>query len=116
MLFRSGKSVESFAVPVKYTAKGTFSSNSKVANQEEFAIMMDYVQDKAKKIGREILKGNTSVNPFERQKENACEYCPYKEVCGFDEKLPGYGYRRLENYKSEELWRLMKDEMERREK
>lgn len=112
----AGKSVESFAVPVKYTAKGTFSSNSKVANQEEFAIMMDYVQDKAKKIGREILKGNTSVNPFERQKENACEYCPYKEVCGFDEKLPGYGYRRLENYKSEELWRLMKDEMERREK
>ena len=109
----AGKSVESFAVPVKYTAKGTFSSNSKVANQEEFAIMMDYVQDKAKKIGREILKGNTSVNPFERQKENACEYCPYKEVCGFDEKLPGYGYRRLENYKSEELWRLMKDEMER---
>lgn len=112
----AGKSVESFAVPVKYTAKGTFSSNSKVANQEEFAIMMDYVQDKAKKIGREILKGNTNVNPFERQKGNACEYCPYKEVCGFDEKLPGYGYRRLENYKSEELWRLMKGEMERREK
>lgn len=112
----AGKSVESFAVPVKYTAKGTFSSNSKVANQEEFAIMMDYVQDKAKKIGREILKGNTSVNPFERQKENACEYCPYKEVCGFDEKLPGYGYRRLENYKSDELWPLMKEEMERREK
>lgn len=112
----AGKSVESFAVPVKYTAKGTFSSNSKVANQEEFAIMMDYVQDKAKKIGREILKGNTNVNPFERQKENACEYCPYKEVCGFDEKLQGYGYRRLENYKSDELWPLMKEEMERREK
>lgn len=112
----AGKSVESFAVPVKYTAKGTFSSNSKVANQEEFAIMMDYVQDKAKKIGKEILKGNTSVNPFERKKENACEYCPYKEVCGFDEKLPGYGYRRLENYKSDELWQLMKEEMERREK
>lgn len=112
----AGKSVESFAVPVKYTAKGTFSGNSKVANQEEFAIMMDYVQDKAKKIGREILKGNTNVNPFERQKENACEYCPYKEVCGFDEKLPGYRYRRLENYKSDELWQLMKEEMERREK
>ena len=112
----AGKNVESFAVPVKYTAKGTFSSNSKVANQEEFSIMMDYVQDKAKKIGREILKGNTSVNPFERQKENACEYCPYKEVCGFDEKLQGYGYRRLENYKSDELWPLMKEEMERREK
>lgn len=112
----AGKSVESFAVPVKYTAKGTFSGNSKVANQEEFAIMMDYVQDKAKKIGREILKGNTNVNPFERQKENACEYCPYKEVCGFDEKLPGYEYRKLEKDKSSNLWCLMEEEMERGEK
>ena len=112
----AGKSVESFAVPVKYTAKGTFSGNSKVANQEEFAIMMDYVQDKAKKIGREILKGNTSVNPFEWKKENACEYCPYKEICGFDEKLPGYEYRKLEKDKSSNLWCLMEEEMERGEK
>lgn len=111
-----GKSVESFAVPVKYTAKGTFSSNSKVANQKEFAIMMEYVQDKAKKIGREILKGNTSVNPFEWKKENACEYCPYKEICGFDEKLPGYEYRKLEKDKSSNLWCLMEEEMERGEK
>ena len=50
-LAETGKSVESFAVPVKYTAKGTFSSNSKVANQEEFAIMMDYVQDKQNRQG-----------------------------------------------------------------
>lgn len=111
-----GKSVESFAVPVKYTAKGTFSSNSKVANQKEFAIMMEYVQDKAKKIGREILKGNTSVNPFEWKKENACEYCPYKEICGFDEKLPGYEYRKLEKDKLSNLWCLMEEEMERGEK
>ena len=111
-----GKSVESFAVPVKYTAKGTFSSNSKVANQKEFAIMMEYVQEKAKKIGREILKGNTSVNPFEWKKENACEYCPYKEICGFDEKLPGYEYRKLEKDKSSNLWCLMEEEMERGEK
>lgn len=111
-----GKSVESFAVPVKYTAKGTFSSNSKVANQKEFAIMMEYVQDKAKKIGREILKGNTSVNPFEWKKENACEYCPYKEICGFDEKLPGYEYRKLEKDKSSNLWCLMEEEMEKGEK
>lgn len=111
-----GKSVESFAVPVKYTAKGTFSSNSKVANQKEFAIMMEYVQDKAKKIGREILKGNTSVNPFEWKKENACEYCPYKEVCGFDEKIPGYEYRKLEKDKSNNLWYLMEEEVERRKK
>lgn len=104
------KSTESFAVPVKYTAKGTFSSNSKVADQEQFASMMNYVNHKAKKIGQQILDGNTEVNPFEKQKENACEYCPYRSVCGFDEKIPGYAYRRLHAYKPQEIWEKMKEE------
>ena len=65
---------------------------------------MCYVNKKAKEIGQEILNGNTDVNPFEKQKENACEYCPYRSVCGFDEKIPGYTYRRLHSYCEDEIW------------
>lgn len=107
----AGKSVESSAVPVKYTAKGTLASNSKVASQEQFVDMMNYVNCKAKEIGEKILNGNVSVNPFEREKENACEYCPYSDVCGFDEKIPGYAYRRLHDYKQPEIWEKIKDSL-----
>lgn len=105
----AGKSVESMAIPVKYTAKGTFSSNSKVAYQNQFETMRNYVNDKAKEIGQEILNGNVNVNPFEKQKENACAYCPYASVCGFDEKIPGYSYRRLHSYTSQEVWEKMRE-------
>lgn len=105
----TGKSVESMAIPVKYTAKGTFSSNSKVAYQNQFETMRNYVNDKAKEIGQEILNGNVNVNPFEKQKENACAYCPYASVCGFDEKIPGYSYRRLHSYTSQEVWEKMRE-------
>lgn len=108
----AGKSVESLAVPVKYTAKGAFASNSKVADQEQFSDMMKYVNCKAKEIGQKILNGNADVNPFERQKENACEYCPYSSVCGFDEKIPGYSYRRLHDYKTQEVWGKMRETLE----
>lgn len=108
----AGKSVESLAVPVKYTAKGTFASNSKVADQGQFSDMMRYVNQKAKRIGQDILKGNTDVNPYEKQKENACEYCPYRSVCGFDEKIPGYHYRRLPAWKPQDIWEKMKNSLE----
>ena len=104
-------SVESMVVPVKYTAKGGFSSNSKVAYQEQFHNMMCYVNEKAKGIGQEILNGNTEVNPFEKQKENACEYCPYRSVCGFDEKIPGYTYRRLHSYSEDEIWKKIDEDL-----
>ena len=102
------KSVESLAVPVKYTAKGTLAGNSKVADQEQFSTIMNYVNYKAREIGQEILGGNVEVNPFAYQKESACDYCPYRNVCGFDEKIPGYSYRRLGTCKPEEIWEKMK--------
>lgn len=105
----AGKSVESMAIPVKYTAKGTFSSNSKVAYHNQFETMRNYVNYKAKEIGQKILNGNAEVNPFEKQKENACAYCPYASVCGFDEKIPGYSYRRLHGYTSQEVWEKMRE-------
>ena len=105
----AGKSVESAAIPVKYTAKGTFSSNSKVAFQKQFETMGHYVNEKAKEIGQKILNGNVEVNPFEKQKENACAYCPYASVCGFDEKIPGYSYRRLHSYTHQEVWEKMRE-------
>ena len=106
------KSVESLAVPVKYTAKGTLAGNSKVADQEQFSTIMNYVNYKAREIGQEILGGNVEVNPFAYQKESACDYCPYRNVCGFDEKIPGYSFRRLGTCKPEEIWEKMKDSFE----
>lgn len=104
----AGKSIESLAVPVKYTAKGTLAGNSRVADQEQFSTIMNYVNYKAKEIGQEILQGKVEVNAFAYQKECACDYCPYRNVCGFDEKIPGYSYRRLGTCKPEEIWEKMK--------
>ena len=108
----AGKSVESMALPVKYTARGTLTSGSKVAGQEQFSWMIGYVNQKIREIGGDILEGKAQVNPYEQQKENACEYCPYRNVCGFDEKLPGYAYRRLPDMERDEVWEKMRESLE----
>ena len=87
-----------------------------MADEKQFQQLMRYVNHKAKEIGRQILDGNAEASPYERQKENACLYCPYKSVCGFDEKIPGYAYRRLKDMKAEEIWQKMQEALEEEQK
>ena len=47
------------------------------------------------------------MNPYERGDEDACKYCSYKKVCGFDPAIPGYQKRKLAETEQEELLRKM---------
>lgn len=98
---------ESRIIPIKYNKNGLMSASSSVASEEQFALLSDYASDLVRTIGREILDGNVSVNPCEHRNRTSCDYCPYRTVCGFDSKIPGYEYRRLNAMKKEEVWQNM---------
>ena len=49
--------------------------------------------------------------PIKKGKKNACTYCPYSRVCGFDMEIPGYEFRRLKNFTDEELWNAFAKEV-----
>mgnify|MGYP000884753317 FL=1 len=37
-------------------------------------------------------------------------FCPYHSICGFDENIPNFRYRRLEDKTEEEFWtEILKD-------
>lgn len=103
---------KSDVIPVEKKKDGSFSSRSGVMSGEEFQVISDYVNYKIKEIGREMLDGKISVNPYERGNENACTYCAYKRVCGFDNAIAGYEMRELEAVDKEEALRRMREKME----
>ena len=100
------------SIPVAFNKDGSFRKNSSVADREQFAVLGRYVRTKIDKIRSSILEGDAQVSPYELGKKNACTYCPYMAVCGFDRKLTGYEFRRLKNFPDEELWKAFGREAE----
>jgi ATP-dependent helicase/nuclease subunit B len=57
-----------------------------------------------------MYEGNVSVEPYELSGKEACTYCDYKSVCGFDPMLKGCDWRILEPLGEEEVLMRMKKE------
>jgi ATP-dependent helicase/nuclease subunit B len=97
--------VKSLVVPVETTKAGEFTKNSNVIDKKSFQSMKQYVNGKMKEYGRQILSGDTSVNPYKLGDKKACTYCSYSGICGFDKRLPGHNFRNLKKLLKEEVWR-----------
>ena len=76
--------------------------------KEDFRILSGYVNRKMKEIGRQILDGRIVPDPYEKGKEEACTYCVYQKVCGFDVSLPGYDKRKLQELTKEQVFERIK--------
>ena len=84
---------ESMAAPLKYNKNGSLSKSSKAVPEEEFQLMMRHAARKVEEAHRGILAGRTEAVPYRKGQETGCDYCRYRHICGFDVKIPGYGYR-----------------------
>lgn len=98
-------------LPVARNKDGSFRKSSSVAGREQFHLLSEYVSGKIKNIRKEILSGNVAVSPYQMDKKEACTYCPYQGICGFDAKFPGFSYRRLPKMDEEKVWKKMAEEV-----
>lgn len=103
---------KSKVIPVEKKKDGSFSARSGVLSREELQVVSSYVDTKIREIGREILDGKIAANPYEKGNEEACTYCAYKKVCGFDGSIPGYEKRQLEDLDKQTLMQRMQETTE----
>ncbi len=101
---------KSDVIPVERKKDGAFSARSSVLSGEDLKTVSDYVSKKIAGIGREILDGRISLNPYERGTEEACTWCAFKRVCGFEPSLPGCEKRKLADMGASETLDKMREE------
>ena len=80
---------------LKYS-KGVLQENDHIASADDYDLLSRFVREKTKEIGSDIFNGKIPVSPYRDSSGSACQYCPYASVCGFDEGIEGYKYRRGE--------------------
>lgn len=103
---------KSSVIPVEKKKDGSFSARSGVLSREEMQLLSSYADAKIRNIGREILDGKIETNPYAKGTEDACTYCAYKKVCGFDSSIPGYEKRQLEELDKQSLMKRMQEIVE----
>lgn len=92
---------KSSVIPVARKKDGSFTQASSVLSDSDFKTVSDYVNHKIKELGVSILDGDIGLNPYEQKDADACTYCDYKSVCGFDKKLGANLVRHLEELNQE---------------
>ncbi len=94
-LFDSFFSGQSDVIPVSRLKDGSLRKSQSLLEQAELELLLEKAQNAACRLSESILDGTICADPkLLAPDRTSCTYCPYKNACGFDRKLKGYGIRK----------------------
>lgn len=99
-------------IPVRFTKSGVSQKISSIATEEQFEVLRQYVENKIKEIGKELIHGNISITPIQTDQWKACDRCRFGSICQFDETMPENSFKRILKVGKEEIWDTMKQKVE----
>ncbi len=101
---------KSMVIPVSLKKDGELAKASKVTDEEGFLLLRKHAMEQCKQTGTRILSGEIAPVPYELNDTDGCKYCKYHEICGFDQRIPGYHKNKLEKLEDPDVWAKLKEE------
>lgn len=98
--------------PMGRNKDGTLSRTSRVLEPEAFETVLAYTEKKEQELKEAMYAGEVKAAPYELGGASACDYCACRDICGFDQRIQGDEYRRLEKYTLEEAVAKMKERLD----
>ncbi|TCO68996.1 helicase-exonuclease AddAB subunit AddB [Marinisporobacter balticus] len=105
------KDIEGYSdiIPVGLNKLGEFYSKSSAVDETTFMDLIKHVRKLVKEISYEMLKGNIQIAPCKNGKQAACDYCPYRSICQFDNLLEKNEYNNMKKLSDQEVIERIKD-------
>lgn len=87
----------------------TFYSDSKpyLKTTEQFALLLDYVQNTLIDTAERILAGDAAIRPYSLEGRTPCGLCSYLPVCQFDRMLPDNDFVILPSLADDDILALL---------
>ncbi|MCC8029350.1 MAG: PD-(D/E)XK nuclease family protein [Lachnospiraceae bacterium] len=108
-LLRNRKSA---VVPITLKKDLTVSkTGTSAAATEDFAQLREYADGVIGDAAKEILGGEIRVKPYRLGDRTGCDFCSFRGMCGFDRRIPGYGFEDEAYLKDDEIWERIQNYM-----
>jgi len=105
-----GGEVKKF-LPVKTVKDGSIAGDSLVS-KNQFTLLSQHVKSMMDNAKNNIVSGHNECNPYyANENNNACSYCEFHSVCGFDSSVEDK-YRFVGKQSSEEVWTELENKYE----
>ncbi len=79
------------ALPGEFTAR----SRERMLSEEEFTLLRRHTRRKLGELAQGVLDGRAEISPAQTAEIDACKYCGFASVCGFEEGMQGCERRKL---------------------
>lgn len=97
--------------PLGHNKDGSLSKSSKALSPEEFDTVLAYTKEKEHRLKDKMYSGEVQAAPYELGDATGCDYCACRDICGFDLRIGGYEYRKLEKYSLQDAVGKMREEL-----
>lgn len=91
-------------IPVSMNKDGSIKKGSSVATREQFSLLETHIVETIRNLGKQILEGKVSAQPYKLGDKHPCTYCKYTTICQFDENEIDNDYEKLEPLTKDEVW------------
>ena len=95
---------DSSVIPVSVKDDNVDKRKSSVADDSQFKMLTDYIQNSMSEYAKGIFSGNINISPYKMGEKTGCDFCSFKTVCGFDSKIPGYSFRKIPAISENDFW------------
>lgn len=90
-------------LPVGLTKNDRIDSRSSTLDTTAFNKLIKHVRSLLQDIAQEIINGNVTIAPYQKERISACRFCQYGSVCQFDSMLKDNKYRIIKSLKDAEV-------------
>ena len=100
-------------IPAYINKEGNLSDKPNSVNREQFERLQKYTIKLLKQISESILTGNINIKPYYsiKKKSTPCEYCSYKSICNFDNRMANNEYNYIPNKEKADILEEIKNRL-----